>query len=85
MTSSTSVDGVERQGGLSHVALDLGAQGAADGRQRDGDRGAAARRRRDVADHAQFDDGSAQLGVEHLGQAFAELFVGGHGVTLPVE
>jgi hypothetical protein len=64
------VDVVERQGGLFDVAFDLTSQGTADGREGDVHHGATSRYV-DIADHAEFDDGGPEFGVEHLGEALS--------------
>ena len=76
------VDALGGAGGLAHVALDLAAQGAGRRGQGDLDAGAPGLDL-DGADHAQVDDGRAQLGVEHVAQARAKVVGGRHGPTLP--
>ncbi len=59
------VDVVERERGLFHVAFDLRAQGTPDRRERNVDHGTTIRNR-DLPDHAEFDDGGPEFGVQHL-------------------
>jgi hypothetical protein len=75
---------VEREDRLAHVAFDLVLEGAAGGRERHVHYGPAPIVDGDVAHHAQFDDGRAQFGVEHLGEAGADVVGEGHLETLPV-
>jgi hypothetical protein len=65
------VNVVEREGSLFDVAFDLRPEGTTDGGERDVHQRAAIVHR-DIAHHAQFDDGGPEFGVEHLAEALSK-------------